>query len=216
MNHQPNPTDYDLILIPVPMPPILPQALQFPQDSRYVALTYEATNCYVQDGRSGHTESYWIYSALIDHFTIAIHLIGKDLGSDDTRPTHALLVDVAQSQLWVGEYRQVSGFLKAWNDFTNPIQVELTREQMQQLWQQLQEALEEQQRQIAAMPPQQIQQMVEQSMKQDQAFIAEIQAFLDCHNQIALARAYQLKQTISLEGRARLNWLIMKQTKSLN
>ena len=38
------PENYQCQLIPVPMPTVLPLALQFPENSRYVALTYENTN----------------------------------------------------------------------------------------------------------------------------------------------------------------------------
>lgn len=205
------PENYQLTLLPVPMPPVLPQALQFPEESRWVRLTYEATNAYVTDGCSGHSDSYWVYAALIKHFAIALHLAGCNLGSDDSYPTHALLIDVERSQMWVGEYAHVNHFLNEWNKSTLPPVRPLTPEEQETLIAKLNEALEahHQKMQELALTGE-LDRIVRESMAQQQDYIAQIKIFLDGH----IEPAKQLLEPIRAEAERKgdvqtlmmLNW----------
>ncbi|MCT7964575.1 hypothetical protein NG791_28250 [Laspinema sp. D1] len=108
---------------------------------RYIALTYQATNCYVEHIYGAHTDSFWVYSAYVDHFAVAIHLIGCDLGSDDSYPVYGLLLDQQQNQIWLGPYRHIKAFLEKWRDYAYPQPI-LTPEQREKIEQNFQEFLE--------------------------------------------------------------------------
>jgi hypothetical protein len=99
--------------LPVPMPPMLPEVIGVTGDSRYFSLSYEGSKAFWFDGRTGCTFSYFsAYQPYVEHLTMAIHLFEVDLGSDDGPPTHALLIDRQEAQVYVGDYDEVQRFLR--------------------------------------------------------------------------------------------------------
>lgn len=173
------PENYQFQLIPIPMPPVLPKALQFPEPSRYIALSYEHTNCFVYDGRSGHSDSYYIYRALIEHSAIATYLIPYHLGSDIQLPTHALLIDSEKSLIFVGEYLKTRQFLHQWQNEHNPLP-DINQSQHEQLFDLLSEIVEEETRQIKQqIDSGEMQKLLNESIKLEQEYIQQIQQFLD-------------------------------------
>lgn len=100
--------------IPVPAPPTLMQLIGYPGSARLVALYYMGSKATWNDGLASATFSFYnAYAPLINHPVMAIHLFDVDLGSDDARPTHALLCDRTSAKLFVGEFDHVQRALSA-------------------------------------------------------------------------------------------------------
>lgn len=77
--------------------------INYPGAARYVALYYVGTNPTWDDGLASATFSYFgVYSPMIEHPVLAIHLLDADLGSDDGPPTHALVIDREGEKFLVG------------------------------------------------------------------------------------------------------------------
>ncbi|MEB3830108.1 hypothetical protein [Phormidium sp. CCY1219] len=171
-----------ITLVPVGIPPKMLAALQVPNkpSMRYVCLTYQATNCYVEHICGGHTNSFWVYSAFIDHFAVAIHLIGCDLGSDDSYPTYGLLLDQQQNQVWLAQYSHIKKFLKNWQSYAYP-EPKLTREQQEQISKKGFEKLMQSVKEFRQPSPKELSAIVEASMHQEQDAIAAITAYLDAY-----------------------------------
>ncbi len=195
--HHPAPTPKPEIpgvyLLPMGIPPKLLSALQVEDKpaNRYVILSYQATNCYVEHIYGGHTDSYRVYSALIDHFAVAIHLIGCDLGSDDSYPVYGLLLDQQEDQIWLGQYRHLKNFLKTWQDYAYPQPV-LTPEQRQEIEQNVQKLWQELVQDNVELPeisPQEFGGMVQAQMRLEQEAIVAITEYLDQHLPHALSLA---------------------------
>jgi hypothetical protein len=103
----------DFHLLPVPMPPALPGVVGVNSERRFFSLTYEGSKPFWSDGRAGATFSYFAaYEPYIDHLAMAIHLFDVSLGHDDEPPAHSLLIDRQESNVYVGPYGEVCGFLE--------------------------------------------------------------------------------------------------------
>lgn len=101
-------------LIPVSLPPMLPEYIGISSSSRYFSLYYMASNATWSDGRSIGTFSFYgIYQPLIDHIAIDIHLWNCNLGSDDSQATHALLCDRTEEKMYVAGYGEIEEFLES-------------------------------------------------------------------------------------------------------
>ncbi|MCT7984993.1 hypothetical protein NG796_17105 [Laspinema sp. A4] len=195
--HHPAPTSKVEIpsayLLPMGIPPKLLSALQVENKpaKRYVILTYQATNCYVEHIYGGHTDSFWVYSALIDHFSVAIHLIGCDLGSDDSYPVYGLLLDQQEDQIWLGQYRHLKAFLKTWREYAYPEPV-LTPEQREQIQKNVQKFYQELRQNPEKFPQlsaQEFGEIVQARMKRQEEAICAITQYLDQHISDALSLA---------------------------
>ena len=100
--------------IPVALPPVLMRLIRYPGDARFVALFYVGAKATWADGLASATFSYYsAFQPLKDHPAVDIHLRDKDLGTDDTPPTHALLCDRQERKMFVGEIDEVLDFLSA-------------------------------------------------------------------------------------------------------
>ncbi|MGL4501816.1 MAG: hypothetical protein ACRCU2_22290, partial [Planktothrix sp.] len=109
-------------LLPIGIPPKLLSALQIENEpaQRYVVLTYQTKNCYLEYLWGSHTDSSRVYSAFIKHFAVAIHLIGFELGSDENYPVYGLLLDQQQNKIWLGQYIHLKTFLKTSFEYAYP------------------------------------------------------------------------------------------------
>ena len=212
--HIPCPTPENSIsnlkLIPVPLPPALLPAFNIEAEIRYICLTYQYTNCYVETALGGHTDSYWIYRALVEHFTIAIHLLGHDLGSDDTYPTSGLLIDQEQSKMWVGNYKAIKKFLTAWQNYSYP-EPPLTPEIRKKFWDAViagvnEVATELRTKQLDCKT------WGSQQLKQQTQTVAAMTGFLNQHINESLALILTMQETLQQQGKlaqlARLNGLL--------
>src|SRR5215207_4401817 len=91
--------------IAVQPPPNLAELINYPGAARYVAFYYVGTNATWDDGLASATFSYFaVYSPMIEHPVLALHLLDADLGSDDGPPTHALVCDREGGKFLVGRY----------------------------------------------------------------------------------------------------------------
>ena len=200
----------NLKLIPVPLPSALLPAFNVESCIRYVCLTYQYTNCYVETALGGHTDSYWIYRSLVDHFTVAIHLLGHDLGSDDTYPTSGLLIDQQQSKMWVGNYKAIKKFLPDWQNYSYP-EPPLTPEIRKKFW----DAVIAGATEVAAeLKTQQFdyQKWANQQLNEHTQAIAGITGFLNQHIPQSLAAIPALQKRLKKQEKFReltqLNWLL--------
>lgn len=88
--------------------------IRYPGDARFVALFYVGAKATWADGKASATFSYYsAFQPLRDHPAVDIHLRGKDLGTDDTPPTHALLCDRQERKMFVGEIDEMLDLLSA-------------------------------------------------------------------------------------------------------
>ncbi len=189
----PRPEIPSVYLLPMGIPPKLLAALQVEDEpaKRYVILTYQATNCYVEYLDCGHTDSYRVYSAFVNHFSVAIHLIGCDLGSDDSYPVYGLLLDQQEDQIWLGQYRHLKSFLAKWQDYVYPQPV-LTPEQREQIQENLQNFYQEIFQGNDPFPQlsaQETSEIVQAQMKLEQEAIIAITEYLDQYLPDALSLA---------------------------
>lgn len=103
----------DFRLLPVPMPPMLPNVVGVNGDNRFFGLNYEGSKPFWSDGRAGATFSYYAaYEPYIDHLAMVIHLLDANLGHDDEPPAHSLLIDRRESAVYIGSYGKVCRFLQ--------------------------------------------------------------------------------------------------------
>jgi hypothetical protein len=87
-----------------PLPPMLSDCIGILSNKRFIKLTYEATKPFWHDGKCGTTFSYYaVFRPFIDHPTIAINLLDDniDLGTDDSEPTHTIILDRKENHLYL-------------------------------------------------------------------------------------------------------------------
>lgn len=184
--HHPAPTPETSIpqitLLPVGITPKMLPALQVPNEpaKRYICLTYQSTNCYVEHICGGHTDSFWVYSAFIDHFAVAIHLIGCDLGSDDSCPVYGLLLDQQQNQVWLAQYSPIKQFLKDWQSYAYP-EPKLSDEEREKIYQSFWQHLVQTMDELSQPAPSEVAETLQAKMSQEQDAIAAITAYLDTY-----------------------------------
>lgn len=98
-----------------PLPPNLSDYIGIVSQNRFIKLTYELSKPFWSDGTNGATFSYYaVFQPFIEHPAIAINLLDEniDLGTDDTEPTHAILLDRKEDCMYVGEVSVVKNILK--------------------------------------------------------------------------------------------------------
>jgi hypothetical protein len=124
----------DFRLLPVPMPPMLPNVVGVKGDSRFFGLNYEGSKPFWSDGRVGATFSYSAaYMPYVDHLAMAIHLLDICLGHDDEPPTHSLLIDRKNAVVYAVEYAEIYRFLRRQHPPRRPITPEEIEEANKQL-----------------------------------------------------------------------------------
>ncbi|MCC3570007.1 MAG: hypothetical protein EAZ94_27325 [Oscillatoriales cyanobacterium] len=100
------------ILLPVPMPPMLPQMVRI-GDIQYFSIFYQGSKATWSNGKGMGTFSYWgVYAPLLEHPALAIYLEQYNLGSDDEPPESAILCDVGEQKMYVGNCREIDRFLQ--------------------------------------------------------------------------------------------------------
>jgi hypothetical protein len=98
--------------LPIGAPPTLAEVIGVRSEARYFSICYEGSKPFWTDGRAGSTFSYHsAYEPYVKHLTMAIHLLGVNLGSDDEPPTYALLIDREEGGVYVGAYGEVRSLL---------------------------------------------------------------------------------------------------------
>lgn len=99
-------------LLPVPMPPMLPGMVGI-GNIQYFSIFYQGSKATWSNGRGIGTFSYWaVYTPLLEHPALAIHLERYNLGSDDEAPECAILCDVGEYKMYVGNCREIDRFLQ--------------------------------------------------------------------------------------------------------
>jgi hypothetical protein len=179
--------------LPIPMPPMLPEALGYEGDARYFSLHYAASEAWFNDGQRGYDTSWRIYSLLVDHFVLQIHLWDYDLGSDDDCETHRLVCDRIEQKMYVGETGAVVKFLQQQHPPTPKL--ELTQEQWQELQQKIAKMLAEQQPILID---------VEAMIDRENQFIEQVQNWLDQYITVDLVQQYIEADNL------RAHWMITK------
>jgi hypothetical protein len=121
---------HNLNLLPVPLPPMLPEMVGIVGDSRYFAMFYMGSKATWTDGRGLGTFSYYaVYEPLTEHPALALDLEPYHLGSDDEFPTHAIVCDRLEGKMYVGDYPEVEKFL----NIQHPPLPTLSPEEVEQL-----------------------------------------------------------------------------------
>jgi hypothetical protein len=180
--------------IPIPMPPMLPEALGYEGDARYFSLHYAASEAWFSDGQRGYDTSWRVYSVLVDHFAIQIYLWDYNLGSDDDYEQHRLVCDRLEQKMYVGDSSAVVRFLQQQH---LPVpKLELTQEQLQQFHHEIAKML-------AKQPPIPTE-YIEAQMARETELLQQMQVWLDHYINEALVKQY-LKC-----GKAQAYWAIRK------
>lgn len=106
--------DLQLERLVVPAPPMLAEAIGYPEQARYVAFYWTPCGDEViyTDGRlsaDGHWHAWLLFTR---HRTIAPHLQAYNLGSSDEEATHWLLVDREACAMYAGMPREILPVLR--------------------------------------------------------------------------------------------------------
>lgn len=78
-------------------------------EKRFVGIWYEATNATISDGRTQRTFSFYqAYQPFVEHWSVRYYLAkhNADLGSDDGFASHLLILDTAESKIYLAEQEQ--------------------------------------------------------------------------------------------------------------
>src|SRR3954471_7285222 len=95
--------------LPIPIPPQLLDALNYPGDARLVSLCWTCCGdtSWYDDGRSSGTGDAWSYPAYVRHPAVTPHLAAWDLGSSDEEGGHRLLLDLHAVTVSIGTAAEV-------------------------------------------------------------------------------------------------------------
>ncbi len=108
-----------LKLLPTPLPPQFLQVAGYTAENRFIGLWYHATQSNLSDGQMTRPVSFYrVYAPLVQHTAVSIYVrqAGADLGSDDSYPTHALLLDTKNERIYLGTLEEVETILGAQNE----------------------------------------------------------------------------------------------------
>lgn len=157
--------------LPIPIPPQLLDALNYPGDARLVSLCW--TSCgdtsWYDDGRSSGTGDAWSFLAYVRHPAVAPHLAGWDLGSSDEDGSHRLLLNVSTGTVCVGAAAEVREAVR--DQWPVEDEVQLTPEQV--------EAVVEHVRRAWMSRPLPTAEQLMASMRRHAALVAEMVKWLD-------------------------------------
>lgn len=91
--------------LPLELPPMLLDLVGWQGEARFLAFYYAGSKATVTDGRGLKTFSFYsVWTPWIDHVLMALPLIGCDLGTDDSEPTHCLIADTLEKRLHVSPW----------------------------------------------------------------------------------------------------------------
>lgn len=126
------PESFKLLLIP--LPPMLCELAGYEGSTCYVMFYYLGSKATWDDGRSQQTFSFYgVWQPWIDHIAMRLHWLDADLGTDDSEPTHCLLADTRENQVYLALWSEAHQFCTAQHPPAQP----LTQEQWQAIQQQL-------------------------------------------------------------------------------
>lgn len=112
-----------LKLLPTPLPPQFLEIAAYAAGKRFLGLWYHATQSNLSDGQVTRPVSlYRVYAPLVKHMAVSIYVreAGADLGSDDSFPTHALLLDTENERIYLGTLETIETILRAQNERAAP------------------------------------------------------------------------------------------------
>lgn len=116
-----------------------------PETKQWLGIFYQATNATWSDGGWSATFSYFdVYYPLLNNEAMGIQLAKAyqklkpdyniDFGSDDTEPSHILLLNKLDRQLYVAGFKEGMKFLQEQYPKPDPSQkTEITKEQLEQI-----------------------------------------------------------------------------------
>lgn len=130
----------------IPAPEFLKEAINVVEETKqWIGIFYQATNATWSDGGWSKTFSYYdVYYPLLKNDGMSIELAKAyqklkpdyniDFGSDDTEPSHILLLNQYSCDLYVTEFNTGMKFLREQYPKADPSQkAEITPEQLEQI-----------------------------------------------------------------------------------
>lgn len=159
-----------IMLLPVPVPPMLEEACGYGSQAKYVAFYWGAGDeAYVDDGRSSCTGEWDAYLTLMQHPTVAPWLRGYDFGSSEEPAKQWLILDREHRQLLAAPVEVAQRLLQTqWG----PVVKEVFREVSQQEWAQIVAQFDKQVKQIGM-------QQIFTLMQEHQRQVVELRTWLD-------------------------------------
>lgn len=114
-NQFPNPEEYGLTKLPVAAPPVLPEALGYEGEARYIAGYWMpgGDEVVVDDGILSFTGEWPAWLVYIGHPSVNRVLSAYNLGSSDEDAEHWLLIDRTEHKAYIGPADIVKRFLNA-------------------------------------------------------------------------------------------------------
>lgn len=164
--------------LPIPMPPMLPEALGYRGTVRYFSLSYSWSKAWLSDGQQCHETKWRIYLQLVDHIALQVHLLHFNLGSDEECDTHRIICDRTLGKMYVGESGAVVDFLRQQHP-PKPV-IKLTPEQILELQEKVDKLL--------AQKPEPID--IEAMIDAEIRWIEELQNWLDQYITLELVQQY--------------------------
>ena len=121
---------------PVGIPPMFLKMADYAGSSRFVGINYFGSKATWHDGRGSTTFSYFsVYAPLIGHPAIAYVLKNRDLGTDDSQPTHTIIFDTENDSIYLAVATRAAEFLSAQHPAVQP--VEITNEMWREIKQEI-------------------------------------------------------------------------------
>lgn len=129
----------------IPAPDFLCEAMNLALLAReWIGICYTATNPTWTDGGWSRTFSYYdVYYPLLNNEGMGIQLAQAhrklkskyniDFGSDDTEPSHIILLHQHKRELYIAEFSTGMRFLQEQYPKPDPKQVEINKEQLEQI-----------------------------------------------------------------------------------
>ena len=160
--------DQAITVLPVPVPPMLEEAMGYEGEARLIAW-YWGDEAYATEGYQSACGEWDAFRLFMEHPTVAPALDGYDFGSSEDEARHWLLLDRERCQLSVATVAVAQRLLKAqWNrPESEPVLVV-----DEEAWARLVQEIETR---IAQIAPQQIM----TTMQQQQRLLQELQDWLD-------------------------------------
>lgn len=99
--------------IPVKLPPQFISLANYQRGLRFVVINYQGTKAMIGDGLiTSPFPFYQAYNPLISHPSIVVYTHQFNFGSDDAYPTHALLLDSQEMEIYLVTTRQGDELLR--------------------------------------------------------------------------------------------------------
>ncbi|BAZ18274.1 hypothetical protein NIES4071_101590 (plasmid) [Calothrix sp. NIES-4071] len=130
----------------IPAPHFLLEAMNVAKEAKeWIGIFYQATNATWSDGGWSATFSYFdVYYPLLHNEAMSIQLASVyqkikpeysiDFGSDDTEPSHILLLNRIDHQLYLADFKEGMKFLREQYPKPDPNKkAEITKEQLAQI-----------------------------------------------------------------------------------